>query len=1207
MHLLPWEFDLDIRAGRGAGPAGAPPQAMIQQLLNQTDQHLWALLSNGHHLRLLRDSTSLVGSAYLEFNLESIFEDELFPDFVLLFRIAHATRLQVRDQETGPASCLLEQWRKYGAEQGERALNRLRLGVEAAIEILGTGLLDHPANARLREAIGQQWSLTDFKRALFRLIYRILFWMVIEDRNALFDPAADDAIRDRYATYFSSRRLRRLAVARCHSRHGDLWHGVRLIFTVLGSEEGSSALGLPGLGGIFEHAALDEPLHLAQLTNTALLKAVEALSILAPQRGRRQPVDFRHLGADELGGLYDALLELQPRWDPAARHFHLERLAGSERKMTGSYYTPPSLVEKLLDTTLDPLLDEACALPTEIERINAIRSITVCDPACGSGHFLIAAARRIAKRLAAEETGELDPSLDAMRTALRTVASRSVHGVDVDPMAVELTKLGLWMEAIEPGKPLGFLDQNIRIGNSLLGITPKLFNDGIPDAAFVAFEGDNKKVATALRKQNAAERLGARPFDGLEPDHFSLAEEARAIAHLAPCESLADVHVQAKRAAALDERFQHRRLLADAWCTAFVGPKTERTRPYAITTSMMERLACRDQGALVDAARQTIQTMGRQYRFFHWHIEFPHIFENPNAELDPATGWRGGFSCVLGNPPWERVKLQEQEFFAARDTRIANAPNAAVRKQLIADLSIGKEPAQRSLYDSFCLASREADGVSHLLRSSGRYPLTGRGDINTYSVFAETGRALLDPCGALGMIVPTGIATDATTQDFFKDLALRKTLVALYDFENEEKIFPAVTNKFRFALLAVGGARRHSERVSLVFRVRQATQISTRAYSLTPEEITLLNPNTGTCPVFYSRRDAEIAIATYRRIPVLWRDGATDGNPWSLSFLRMFDMANDSELFSTEEQLLAQGWTLLGNAFLKGTERMLPLYEGKMTSHFDHRFSTYAGATQEQLNKGTLPRLDDAAHQAPATLSTPRYWISEKVVEARLGSQWDREWFLGWRDIAVSVNERTLVASIIPRVAAGHTYPIAMTAEPASHATGLLANLSAFCLDYIVRQKTSSSHMTYTYLKQIPVLPPATYADVAAWDGEKVLLSWIAPRTLELCYTAHDLAGFANDLGDHGPPFRWDPVRREMMRAELDAAYFHLYGINRDDVAYIMDTFKVVREKDEKSHGEYRTKRLILERYDALADATRTGRPYRSPLDPPGRGRRHPD
>jgi hypothetical protein len=1209
VHLLGWGTDLDRRTPGMRGAAATAPHSLVQQVLNRSDEYLWGVVSNGQQLRLLRDSTSLVGSAYVEFDLEAIFDGDLFPDFVLLYRVAHASRLAVRDAETGPSSCLLEAWRAYGAQQGERALEQLRGGVEEALAILGTGFLDHPLNPHLRRQVDTgSLALADLQRALLRLVYRLLFWFVAEDRGVLLDRDADPAATARYDQYFSARRLRDLAVRRRHSRHGDLWETVQLVFDLLGSEEGRAQLALPGIGGLFEPGPLDEPLSGVRLTNTALLRAVEALAVMTARRGGgRQRVDFQHLGAEELGSVYESLLETRPRWDPAGRRFHLERLAGNERKTTGSYYTPTSLVECLLDSALDPLLDEASSLPTMADRVAALLDITVCDPACGSGHFLIAAARRIAKRLAAEYTDEEEPTPIAVRAMMHRVVSRCIYGVDVNEMAAELAKVSLWLEGIEPGKPLSYLDTNIRVGNSLLGVTPKLLADGIPDAAFAALEGDDKKVVAALRKQNAVERSGQLDMlsvGSLPVSNAKLAAEAEAIVHAEP-RSLADVHVQAKRAAALEEDRRQARLVADAWCAAFVQEKSEGTRTGAITESVLKRLAQGKSSLDLVAVEQTVEELSRQYRFFHWHLEFPHIFRVPEGgSVDPATGWQRGFSCVLGNPPWERVKLQEQEFFAARDPEIANAPNAAARKKLIQELFSSEDPAKQALAAEFRAALREADGVSHLLRSSGRYPLTGRGDINTYSVFAETDRTVLHPRGYLGVIVPTGIATDATTQEFFKDLVLRKSLVALYDFENEEKLFPSVHHSFRFSLLALGGLKRQAERVSLVFRVRQATQIPARAYSLTPEEITLLNPNTGTCPVFYTRRDAEITLAIYRRVLVLWRDGAPDGNPWGLSFMAMFHMANDSGLFATEEQLTAAGWKLHGNVFTRGEERMLPLYEAKMIHYFDHRLGTYEGATQAQLNVGVLPRLDDEAHNDPTHFPIPHYWVPKAEVLARLKPE-EPTALLCWRRIARTTDERTLVAGIIPVAAVGDSAFIANSRDSRSNL--LAGNLSAFVTDYALRNKMSGTNVSYYLLKQLPVVPPNRYGERAAWDRLVTFLGWISPRVLELNYTAYDLAKYARALGNESPPFRWDPARREMIRAELDAAYLHLYGVDRDDVDYIMDTFKVVREKDEKNHGEYRTKRLILERYDALADATKTGRPYQSPLSPPpGSGPRHP-
>jgi hypothetical protein len=1208
VHLLAWGTDLDRKTPGMRGAAAAAPHAMIQQLLNRSDECLWALLSNGQKLRLLRDSTSLVGSAYVEFDLEAIFDGELFADFVVMYRIAHASRLAVRNEETGPNSCVLESWRAYGAAQGERALNQLRVGMREALELLGTGFLDHPDNPHLRASIDRDLSTADFKRALLRLAYRLLFWFVAEDRDVLLDPDANPDARQRYSRYFSARRLRELALRRRHSSHGDLWEAVRLVFDILGSEQGRPRLGLPGIGGIFEDGPLDEPLAGAHLPNTALLEAVEALAVLAGRGGRRHRVDFRHLGAEELGGVYESLLELIPRWDGPARRFHLEEIAGNDRKKTGSYYTPSSLVESLLDSALEPLLDEAVSQP---DPVTALLNVTVCDPACGSGHFLIGAARRIAKRVAAERTGELEPSVPAVQAAMREVVAHCIYGVDVNEMAAELAKVSLWLETMEPGRPLSYLDTNIRVGDSLLGVAPRLLREGIPEAAFKPLEGDDKKTVTALRKQNAVERSGQADLfsvSGIDVGNLQLAKRAQELVSIGPPKRLADVHVQAARARELEQSAdrQHRKLIADAWCAAFVQTKQPDTRNRAVTQAVLERLSSDEPALDLAPVIDEVEQLARQYRFFHWHLEFPHIFKAGDYNGDnQETGWTGGFTCVLGNPPWERVKLQEQEFFAARDIEVAQAPNAAARKKLIKELATSDEPGKKALHKEFRTAVRQAEGISHLLRSSDRHPLTGRGDINTYAVFAETGRTVLHPRGQFGMILPTGIATDATTQAFFRDLVVHGSLVSLYDFENEDKVFAGVHNQFRFALLTLTGLAKQGERASLVFRVRQASQISARAFTLTPEEITSLNPNTGTCPVFDSRRDAEITLDIYRRVPVFWREGDQDGNPWGTSFLRMLDMANDSGSFHMERELLADGWDLDGNVFGRDGQRLLPLYEAKMIHHFDHRFSTYDGATQEQLNKGTLPHLSPAAHDDARVMPKPRYWVDEANVNRRLGGRWSHDWLLGWRDICRSVDERTLISAAIPRAAVGDKFLLAL---PAVAPACLQANLAAIVLDYVVRQKYSGASLKYFVIKQLPVLPQGQYDELVPWQPGDVALSiWFSQRVLELTYTAFDMAGYARDLGDERSPFRWIPERRDMIRAELDAAYFHLYGVGRDDVDYILDTFKVLRQNDVKRHGEYRTKRLILERYDAMAEAMRTGEGYRTPLDPPpGDGPRHP-
>ncbi|MEU4626838.1 DNA methyltransferase [Actinoplanes sp. NPDC023801] len=1246
IHLLGPTADLNHRNPDLPGATRAP-QAMLQELLNRSDKHLWGILSNGLRLRLLRDSTALAGSAYLEFDLEAIFDGELYPEFLLLWQLCHVSRLEQRPDDNGtlaPVNCWLEIWRGEAAEAGTRLLDRLRDGVADAIAALGTGFIRHPANQPLITALRDGHLTTaQYHRALLRLVYRLLFCFVAEDRDALLHPDATAQARERYQQYFSTARLRRLSRSRAGSPHPDLWQAQRLVLRALGGD-GHPGLGLPALAGLFDpdpHLprldGLDiDPLLGCELTNENLLTAIRRLAWVALPGQRIQPVDYRNLGAEELGSVYESLLELVPRLDLSDRAFRLVTISGNDRKTTGSYYTPPSLVSALLDTALDPLLDEAiigAAGTADAEK--RLLALTVCDPACGSGHFLVAAARRIARRLAQVRSGDDEPTPAQVQHALREVAGSCIYGVDLNDLAAELAKVSLWMEALEPGKPLGFLDARIRIGNSLLGATPALLHGDVPDGAFKELEGDDKTTAAAVRKNNKAQAtvrvaIQAGNERGYAQDAFvfstgpdvSNAElAAQRAALLALPDDVNAIRAQAARWEKHEQSnaYQAKRRHADTWCAAFVWPMPARVpgTPYPVpeppTNAIMRAIAASPLDPANDQFTGYAQYLATRYRFFHWHLEFPEIFQVSESTIDTAAqGWDGGFSCILGNPPWERIKLQEKEFFAARHPDIATATNAAARKRLIAALRISDSTADQTLHQEWTAALRNSDGASALIRESGRYPLTATGDINTYAIFAESARTIMSPHGRLGIIVPTGIATDSTTQRYFRDIVEHRSLVALYDFENEDKVFPNVHNQYRFALIALSGGK--SGQATLAFRARQTTQIPERSYTITPDEIMLLNPNTGTCPVFVSRRDAEITIGIYRRTKVLWKTSGGEDNPWQLSFLRMLDMATDSKYFIDEGRAEAEGWQRTGNRWKRGQETLLPLYEAKMTHHYDHRFSTYEGATQEQLNKGTLPRLSDAAHNDPSIGVQPRYWVPESLVEERLVGEfsqgvrgWPHGWLLGWRNIARSVDERTIIASLTPRVGIGHSFPLILSRREPQMNACLLANLSSLCADYVMRQKLAGSNVTYLYLKQLATIPPEFYANKIPWlCSQENAMFWVQSRVLELSYTTYEMERFAADLGDDGPPFIWDRTRRDSLRAELDAAYFHFYGMERDDVFYVLDTFKVVREREEKTYGEYRTKRMIMEIFDAMQDAMATGAPYVTRLDPPpGAGARH--
>lgn len=919
IHLLGGRIDLDRRTAGVAGAAGQAPQSMVQELLNRSGEHLWALLSNGSTLRLLRDSTSLVGSAYVEFDLEAIFDGELFSDFLVMFTLLHSTRLAVRDDAIGADSCWLEAWRATAVEAGTRALDQLRVGVVEAIETLGTGFLSHPANAELRAKVEtDEISLADYNHALLRVIYRLLFTFVAEDRGVLLDAAAEVDARQRFVDYFSTERLRRVARKRRGGRHGDRWKALNLIWSGLGDPAGRPELGLAGIGGLYEPGPLDF-LAIAELSNESLLGAVRSLSLVAEKgSGLTRVVDYRSLDSEELGSIYEALLEYVPQWDAANRRYHLASAAGNSRKTTGSYYTPTSLIETLLDSALDPVIDQARkGVTSSDDAVSALLALTVCDPACGSGHFLVGAARRIAKAVAAARTGDPEPPPEQVRSALREVIGTCIYGVDINPLAAELAKVSLWLEALEPGRPLAFLDAHIKVGNTLVGATPALLDAGLPQEAFKPIEGDDKKVVSMLAKQNKNESGGQGSLFGLDEvrtNNRDLVEQARGLTGAAL--SLADTHVQQQRLKqyVMSNAYRDAKRHADAWCAAFVWPKTA----DAVTCPTNGTLDSIRNGKIDAEVDAEIDRLASEYRFFHWHLEYPYLFPTERLEsdgtLNEATGWYGGFSVVLGNPPWERVKLQEQEFFASSDPEIANAPNAAARKRLIKALP----ETQPALYDAFVAAKRRAEGESHLLRNSGRFPLAGRGDINTYAVFSEGNRTIVGERGRLGIIVPTGIATDATTQYFFRDLVETGALSSLYDFENRKPLFEGVDSRFKFCLLTLAGRSYRESAADFAFFAHDPTDLKKDdvRFSLTPEEITLLNPNTGTCPVFRSRRDAEITLGIYRRVPVLINENdPINGNPWGIRFMTMFHMSNDSHLFHTRDELEADGWTLNGNVY----------------------------------------------------------------------------------------------------------------------------------------------------------------------------------------------------------------------------------------------------------------------------------------------------
>ncbi|HOA84300.1 MAG TPA: hypothetical protein PKN66_10135, partial [Thermodesulfovibrio thiophilus] len=521
------------------------------------------------------------------------------------------------------------------------------------------------------------------------------------------------------------------------------------------------------------------------------------------------------------------------------------------------------------------------------------------------------------------------------------------------------------------------------------------------------------------------------------------------------------------------------------------------------------------------------------------------------------------------------------------------------------------------LWREYQRALRNSECTSKFLRESGLYPLTGRGDINTYSVFAERMRSILREGGRLGIIVPTGIATDDTNKNFFGEIVQKGELVSLYDFENRKKFFPSIHGSYKFCLFTVKRGKQNLSTQSateFAFFCHDVSDLRNpdRIVHLTPQDLKLINPNTKTVPIFRSRKDAELTKYIYRRFPVLINEESGQ-NPWKVEFMRMFDMANDSHLFRTKRQLEDDGYKLSGNIFIKGSDRYLPLYEAKMVHHFNHRFGDFAdhpeGSESTQLPEIPLERLQD-----PNYVVLPRYWVPEAEVERLLSMKnWKHGWLLGWRNVTNVTNERTVISTVIPLIGVGNSYPVVFTFSDMK--AYLVSILSAFVFDYIARQKIGNPNLNFFIIEQFPILPPETFISPSPWNKTQTLAEFCKPRLLELVYTAWDLKPFAEDLGYYGEPFKFDPERRFILRAELDGAFFHLYlGTHeewkttasrelkelfptpRDAVDYILEQFPIVKRKDEEKFGEYRTKRVILEIYDKMNEAIITGSEWKSEL-----------
>ena len=1097
--------------------------------------------------------------------------------------------------------------------------------------------------------------LAEIRDAALIFLYRLLFVLYAEDRGLL--PVNDR----RYDDYGLRKRVRddiarRMADGDTYSAMATNYYD-RLVDLFRIIDVGDESIGLPPYnGGLFASAAaplLEE----SRLSDAVIAPIIYALSHAKDLQGERRFVNYRDMSVQQLGSIYERLLEREPvrlPAEPGGKPGEIViRPNPYARKDSGSFFTPQELVDLIVDRTLKPLVEErlkafedkAAQLKSErrprarrqadlleLDPAEAVLDLKVLDPAMGSGHFLVTAVdflsdyiaelleyvpvipewldgayasplvRRVDRirldilKRAEESNWVLDEAqLTDQAIIRRMVLKRCIYGVDKNPLTVELAKVSLWLHSFTVGAPLSFLDHHLRCGDSLVGLR---VIDGKKDLVRLGKMYADSAIQHAEHATAGMQQIEEMSDADVAEVRTSVQLFGRVEATTSELRKLLDTLCGVRwLTARLKMRERTRSEVPLVGCLAL-----EENRAYGLMAHGPDSV---DDGDEIEKLSfwPSFKELWREARsiadregFLHWEVAFPGVWRHWQ-NIRP----QGGFDAVIGNPPWDRIKLQEVEWFATRAPELALAPTAAERKAGIQRLRDRGAP----LAAEFDAAKDRADKLGQLVRASGHYPLLGRGDINLYSLFVERAVNLIKPDGFVGLLTPSGIYADKTAARFFESVSTKGRVSGLFDFENRRlgtdlpPFFPDVDSRFKFCALIFGGEKRRFDQTACAFFLHDTKTIADedRCFPLAPADFARVNPNTGTAPVFRTRRDAEITRRIYEHHPVLVdRSGSEERRAWPVKYVRMLDMTNSSHLFCTAAQLDAEGfYPIEGNRWKKGEELYLPLYQGRMIWHFDHRANSVRINPESTHNPYLSQEVTEAQHADPSFLPQTQYWVPAHSVRAALPQS--RGYALGFRDIARPTDVRTVIASIVPWAGYGNKVPLLvkesgplidgagqsvplgeLVSWPISQAL-LVANLNAVCLDFIARRKIHGTSLNWFIVEQLPVIAQDGYD---RQFGNKPARELVRDHVLRLTYTAHDMAPFARDLGYRGPPFVWDEEERRHLRARLDALYFHLYGLSREDAAYVLDTFPIVRRQDEAAFGSYRTKDMILAYMNAL-------------------------
>ncbi|MBP9524016.1 MAG: Eco57I restriction-modification methylase domain-containing protein, partial [Ottowia sp.] len=979
----------------------APSSQMLRYLSRAdvvSDRRVkWGVLTNGAVWRLYWQDARSRAEEFFELNLavalgvpgaQGDFDDPA-PD--------HALRLFLLF--FGRAAFLPQDWDAAGRTLHAYAQTEARLYQEQVAQNLGQRVFDN-VFAQLADALAKadlhaqthtigygqftrpQFTpayLDEVREAALVLLYRLLFLFYAEDRNLL--PVRDE----RYAEY-SVRRIREDVRDRVDSgatfssTMPKIWLALQGVFQLI--DKGDDDIGMPAYNGGLFHRSRSPLLERTHVPDKVMAPIIDALS-RRTEEVTRGWINYRDLSVSHLGGIYERLLEYALVHEVQAKDDYkdkpeINRLvaqpASFARKVSGSYYTHDDLVRLVLRESVGLLAREKQAAfeqrlagwkkratlsnpqwqaldgdpdagMASIDPASQLLELKICDPAMGSGHFLvtlvdfladrvleamtsasesvnaqpwaahlaeagrpwqspvlgrIAQIRRAIKQNAATHGWAVtDAQLDDRHIVRRMILKKTIFGVDKNPMAVELAKTALWLHTFTVGAPLSFLDHHLQTGDSLQGERFDAVERGLHALGTLFQQGEMQRLKAAADAIAQVADLTDADIGEVQRSQ-ALAEEAER--QLAPIHAVLDF-------------WRALRWLIPGWpvaknsqLTKLLKDQPERQAALArLLDPQLNLVATLSKGELLaqDGPAQAANFLMKQARelaaretFFHWWTRFPTVF---------GPGGRGGFDIVLGNPPWDRIKLQQVEWFAERDLSIAAQPRAADRKALITALQQKNAPLWQAYAQAAATAETQARVVGTGKLGSGDYPLLGGGDVNLYSLFVERAQTLAAPDGLVALVTPSGIAADKGAAPFFRALSETGRLGAMLDFENRKGLFPDVDSRFKFCVLLFGGPERAFAQTRCAFFLHSLDELDTepeRTLLLTAADFARVNPNTGAAPIFRSRRDADITLGIYARHPVLVRHGPQgEDKAWPVKYARMFDMTNDSGRFLKPDEL----------------------------------------------------------------------------------------------------------------------------------------------------------------------------------------------------------------------------------------------------------------------------------------------------------------